>query len=226
MPFGLSNAPSTFMRVMNQVLCPFIGKFVVVYFDDILIHSTSHELHLQHLREVLSTLRVASLYTAVNKCILLTEKVLFLGYVVSKDGISVDLSKVDAIRDWAQPTTLSTTRSFYSLAFFYRRFIPYLSTIMEPITNCMKEGQFSWIETATKAFKIIKEKLITAPVLALPDFSLTFEVHCDASKVGIGDVLSQQGKPIIYFSEKLNGAKARYNTYDVELYAVVQALKH
>ncbi|XP_052291811.1 uncharacterized protein LOC127900665 [Citrus sinensis] len=226
MPFGLSNAPSTFMRVMNQVLRPFIGKFLVVYFDDILIYSTSHELHLQHLRGVLLALRATSLYTAVNKCIFLTEKVLFLGYVVSKDGISVDQSKVDAIRDWPQPTTLSATRSFHGLASFYRRFIPHFSTIMAPITNCMKGGQFSWTEAATKAFKIIKEKLITAPVLALPDFSLTFEVHCDASKVGIGAVLSQQGKPIAYFSEKLNGAKAHYSTYDVEFYAVVQALKH
>ncbi|KAH9652366.1 Endonuclease [Citrus sinensis] len=184
MPFGLSNAPSTFMRVMNQVLRPFIGKFVVVYFDDILIYSTSHELYLQHLREVLSALRAASLYTAVKKCIFLTEKVLFLGYVVSKDGISVDQSKVDAIRDWPQPTTLSATRSFHGLASFYRRFIPHFN------------------------------------------FSLTFEVHCDASKVGIGAVLSQQGKPIAYFSEKLNGAKTHYNTYDVEFYAVIQALKH
>ncbi|KAH9653391.1 Endonuclease [Citrus sinensis] len=195
MPFGLSNAPSTFMRVMNQVLRPFIGKFVVVYFDDILIYSTSHELHLQHLREVLSALRAASLYTAVNKCIFLTEKVLFLGYVVSKDGISVDQSKVDAIRDWPPPTTLSATRSFHGLASFYRRFIPHFSTIMAPITDCMKGGKFSWTEAATKAFEIIKEKLITAPVLALPDFSLTFEVHCDASKVGIGAGLSQQGLP-------------------------------
>ncbi|KAH9681591.1 Endonuclease [Citrus sinensis] len=236
MLFGLSNAPSTFMRVMNQVLRPFIGKFVVVYFDDILIYSTSHELHLQHLREVLLALRATSLYTAVNKCIFLTEKVLFLGYVVSKDGISVDQSKVDgisvdqskvdAIQDWPQPTTLSATRSFHGLASFYRRFIPHFSTIMALITDCMKEGQFSWTEAATKAFKIIKEKLITAPVLALPDFSFTFEVHCDASKVGIGAVLSQQGKPITYLSEKLNGAKAHYSTYDVEFYAVVQALKH
>ncbi|KAH9763650.1 Endonuclease [Citrus sinensis] len=237
---------------MNQVLRPFIRKFVVVYFDDILIYSTSHELHLQHLRKVLSALRAGSLYTAVNKCIFLTEKVLFLGYMVSNDGISIDQSKVDAIRDWPQPTTLSATKSFHGFASFYRRFIPHFSTIMAPITDCINGGQFSWTKAATKAFKIIKEKLVTAPVLVLPDFLLTFEwnpqarkawrrgrrresqftpplglLTCiSASKVGIGVVLSQQGKHIAYFSEKLNGAKARYNTYDMEFYAVVQALKH
>ena len=92
---------------------------------------------------------------------------------------------------------------------------------MIPITDCMKGGQSSWTKVVTKAFKIIKEKLITTPVLALPDFSITFEAYCDASKVGIGAVLSQQSKPIAYFSKILNGAKACYNTYDVEFYVVV-----
>ena len=106
------------------------------------------------------------------------------------------------------------------------RFILYFSTIMAPITDCMKGGQFSWTEAATKAFKIIKEKFITSLALALLDFSLTFKVYCDASKVSIGAILSQQGKPIAYLSEKLNEVKAHYNTYDVEFYTIVQALKH
>jgi hypothetical protein len=226
MPFGLSNAPSTFMRVMNQLFRPFIGRFVVVYFDDILIYSHDHESHLQHIRQVLSLLQKEKFYAAVAKCEFMTESVLFLGYVVSRDGISVDEAKVDAVRQWPIPRNIHEVRSFHGLASFYRRFIPNFSSIMAPITDCMKEGQFLWSQAATDAFRLIKEKLTTAPVLALPDFSQPFELHCDASKVGIGAVLSQRGRPIAYFSEKLNGSKANYNTYDVEFYAIVQALRH
>src|SRR5574338_356514 len=226
MPFGLSNAPSTFMRVMNQICRPYIGKFVVVYFDDILIYSGSTEEHLQHLREVLMILRQEQFYAATKKCMFMTHGVLFLGYVLSKEGIQVDQSKIEAIRDWPQPKTITEVRSFHGLASFYRRFIPHFSSVMAPVTDCMKGKQFAWTEEAGVAFERIKELLTTAPILVLPDFQLVFELHTDASKVGIGGVLSQKGRPIAYFSEKLSGAKMRYNTYDVEFYAVVQAIKH
>ena len=226
MPFGLSNAPSTFMRVMNQIFRPFIGKFVVVYFNDILIYSANIDLHLQHLQEVLIVLSREKFYATIAKCSFITDSVLFLGYVVSKDGLSVDESKVIAIKQWPIPTTVHEVRSFHGLVSFYRRFIPDFSTIMAPITDCMKASKFLWTTEATKAFNQIKEKLTTAPILALPDFSQPFELHCDASKIGIGAVLSQNGKPVAYFSEKLSGSKLNYSTYDLEFYAIICALKH
>ncbi|PKI79014.1 hypothetical protein CRG98_000587 [Punica granatum] len=226
MPFGLSNAPSTLMRVMNQALQPFIGKCIVVYFDDILIYSANQTEHLQHLRAILCVLRMEKFYVALKKCVFMASKVLFLGCVVSSEGLKVDESKIEVVRQWPQPRTITEVRSFHGLVSFYRRFIHHFSTIMAPLTDCMKGGKFAWTEEAEKAFQLIKMSLTTAPILVLPDFAQPFELHCDASKVGIGAILSQNNRPVAYFSEKLSGAKLNYNTYDVEFYTVVQAVKH
>ena len=196
MPFGLSNAPSTFMRVMNQIFRPFIGKFVVVYFDDILIYSANIDLHLQHLREVLIVLSREKFYAAIAKCSFMTDSVLFLGYVVSKDGLSVDESKVIAVKQWPIPTTIHEVRSFHGLVSFYRRFIPDFSTIMAPITDCMKASKFLWTTEATKAFNQIKEKLTTAPILALPNFFLplcTYSIMDDVATRKQFDFLIHDG---------------------------------
>lgn len=226
MPFGLSNAPSTFMRIMNQALRPLIGKFVVVYFDDILVFSKSLETHIDHLRQVLAILRQEKFFVASQKCEWAAEQVLFLGYVVSSKGLLMDTGKVEAIRAWPIPTSISAIRSFHGLASFYRRFVHHFSSIMAPLTECMKGTHFVWTTAAAKAFEQIKVKLTTAPVLVLPDFAETFELHCDASKLGIGAVLSQQSRPVAFYSEKLSGAKSRYSTYDVEFYAVIQSIRH
>ena len=226
MPFGLTNAPSTFMRLMNEVLRAFIGKFVVVYFDDILIYSKSMDEHLDHLRAVFNALRDARLFGNLEKCTFCTDRVSFLGYVVTPQGIEVDKAKVEAIQGWPVPTTVTQVRSFLGLAGFYRRFVKDFSTIAAPLNELTKKGvPFSWGKAQEHAFHVLKDKLTHAPLLQLPDFNKTFELECDASGIGLGGVLLQEGKPVAYFSEKLSGPILNYSTYDKELYALVRTLE-
>ncbi|KAJ9547866.1 hypothetical protein OSB04_020409 [Centaurea solstitialis] len=211
MPFGLSNAPSTFMRLMNQLFKPFIGRCVVVYFDDILVFSKTPVDHLQHLREIFILLREQKLYANPKKCHFLTTEVIFLGYLVSAQGIRMDNSKVQAITSWPIPTSLQDIRSFHGLASFYRRFIKNFSSILGPITECLKSSKFTWNVAAQKAFDELKSKVTQDPILALPNFNDVFQVECDASGIGIGGVLSQQNRPIAFFSAKLNEAQWKYS---------------
>ena len=162
MPFGLSNAPSTLIRVMNHLLRPFIGSFVVVYFDDIRIYSATKEEHLQHIQEVLGVLRREKFYAAKKKCVFMSPKLLFLGYLISGDRLEVDKVKVQAVREWPILMTLTEVRSFHGLASFYRRFIANFSSIMAPITNCMKGNTFRWTGEAETAFQLIKDRLTSA----------------------------------------------------------------
>uniref|UniRef100_A0A2N9I3J9 CCHC-type domain-containing protein n=1 Tax=Fagus sylvatica TaxID=28930 RepID=A0A2N9I3J9_FAGSY len=216
----------TFMRVMNQFLQPLIGVCVVVYFDDILIYSKTLEDHVMHLRRVFELLREKKLYANLKKCSFCVNSVTFLGYIVSDEGISMDEEKIRAIMEWPIPKTVGEVRSFHGLATFYRRFVKGFSAIAAPLTDCLKKDNFEWGESTELAFNTLKTALTTAPILSLPDFEKLFEIDCDASGVGIGGVLSQEGKPIAYFSEKLNGPKLNYSTYDLEFYAIVQTIKH
>ena len=160
--------------------------------------------------------------SSFKKCVFMTPKVLFLGYVVSGNGLRVDKSKIEVLRQWPRPHNITEVRSFHGLAAFYQCFIPHFSSIMALMTDYMKGGQFHWTKEAEDAFQLIKVCLTTAPILVLPNFSQPFELDCDALKVGIGEVLRQHGRPIAYFSKKLSGSRVRYSTYDVE--SVVQAV--
>ena len=169
MPFGLSNAPSTFMRLMNHVLRKYIGLFVVVYFDNILVYSKTFDDHVKHLRVVFETLRDSKLYGKLTKCYLCKESVVFLGYMNSSRGAKVDEKKIGAIRDWPKPVSIADVRSFHGLTSFYRRFVKRLQLYCCSYDRMLEKGnKFRWSEDAKKAFELIKEKLCTAPVLALP----------------------------------------------------------
>jgi hypothetical protein len=213
------------MRLMNEVLKPFLGKFVVVYLDDILIFSRNKEEHLKHVRQVLQWLQEERLLINLKKCTFLQTKLVYLGFVVSKEGLKMDSEKVKAILEWPTPQSTFEVRSFHGLVSFYRKFIRNFSQICAPLTECMKKGKFEWTTTTMKEFADLKKKVTEKLVLALPNFDKVFQVDCDASRTTIGAVLSQEGRPITFFSEKLNDAKRKYFVYDQEFYAIVQALK-
>jgi len=225
-PFGLTNAPNIFMRLMNHVLRDCTCKYVVVYFDDILVYSQILESHLSHLREVLLVLRNNSLFANRDKCTFCVDNVVSLGFIVNKNGVHVDPEKIKAIQEWPIPQNVGEVRSFHGLASFYRRFVPNFSSLASPLNESVKkDAPFCWTEKQDQAFKRLKAQLTNAPILALPNVAKTFELECDASGVGIEAMLLQGGHPIAYFSEKLHGATLNYPTYDKELYALVRALK-
>ncbi|KAK1681467.1 hypothetical protein QYE76_042315 [Lolium multiflorum] len=189
--------------------------------QDLLAKGKNLEDHVQHVREVLCILRHEKLFANLPKCHFAQNKLVFLGFVVSANGIEVDSSKVEAIHNWPTPTNVGQVRSFHGLAGFYRRFVKDFSTIACPLNELTKKNvPFVWGKAQQKAFDELKKRLTEAPLLALPDFAKTFEIECDASGLGIGGVLMQNGKPVAYYSEKLDGARLNYPIYDKELYAL------
>ncbi|XP_049388453.1 uncharacterized protein LOC125852779, partial [Solanum stenotomum] len=226
MSFGLTNAPAAFMDLMTRVFRPYLDSFVIVFIDDILVYSRSRSEHEQHLRIVLQTLRDQRLYAKFSKCEFWLESVAFLGHVVSKEGIRVDPAKIEAIRDWHRPTSVTEIRSFVGLAGYYRRFVEGFSTIAAPLTRLTRvDVPFVWSEECEASFLRLKELLTTAPILTLPVEGEGFTVYCDASGVGLGCVLMQQGRVIAYASRQLKIHERNYPTHDLELAAVVFALK-
>jgi hypothetical protein len=204
MPFGVTNAPTIFMDYMNRIFHPFLDKFVVVFIDDILIYSKSEEEHKEHLRLVLQLLKEKQLYANLGKCEFWLEEVKFLGHVISKEGIAVDPSKVEAVAAWERPKTATEIRSFVGLAGYYRRFIEGFAKIVAPLTNLTRKNQiFAWTYECEKSFQLMKEKLTTSPVLVLPQPEEPYEVYCDASYQGLGCVLMQHKQVVAYASRQL-----------------------
>ena len=165
------------------------------------------------------------LYTKFKKCEFWLEKVAFLDHVVSKDGISVDPSKVEAVSNWAQPTTITEVRSFLGLAGYYRKFVEGFSKIASPLTNLTRKNvKFQWTDSCERSFMELKQRLVSAPILAIPTGSGGLVVYSDASKCGLGCVLMQNGRVIAYASRQLKDYEKNYPTHDLELAAVVFAL--
>eukprot|EP00253_Pinus_taeda_P029424 PITA_29424 len=225
-PFGLTNAPAVFMNLMNSVFRQYLDKFVQVFLDDILIYSKNEEEHEEHLRLVLSCLRERQLYGKLSKCSFFQERIHYLGHIISGEGISVDPEKVKAIMDWPIPRNAHEIRSFMGLAEYYRRFVEGFSKITKPITTLQRKGiRYEWTEECSKAFSELKRLLTSAPILRVPDMDKDFTVCTDASKHGLGAVLMQDRGVIAYASRKLKPHEELYATHDLELAAVVLALK-
>ncbi|KAJ9544341.1 hypothetical protein OSB04_024048 [Centaurea solstitialis] len=226
MSFGLTNAPAVFMDLMNRVCKPYLDVFAIVFIDDILIYSKTAKEHGEHLRKVLEMLKWERLYAKFSKCEFWLKEVQFLGHIVTQEGIKVDPAKIEAIKDWETPKSPSEVRSFLGLAGYYRRFIEHFSAIATPLTALTKKDvKFEWTSTCEYAFNNLKGKLTTAPILTLPNGTDGFVVYCDASKLGLGCVLTQDGKVIAYASRKLKVHELNYPTHDMELAAAVFALK-
>ncbi|WVZ51471.1 LOW QUALITY PROTEIN: hypothetical protein U9M48_002616 [Paspalum notatum var. saurae] len=219
MSFGLTNAPAYFMYLMNKVFMEYLDKFVVVFIDDILVFSTNEEEHEKHLRMVLQKLRENQLYAKLSKCEFWLLEVSFLGHIISKGGISVDPCIIKVVQDWVAPQNVSEIRSFLGLAGYYRRFVKNFSKIAQPLSKLLAKGAtFEWTNKCQFSFEELKKLLTTEPVLIMPYVQKLFTMYCATSRQGLGCVLMQEG-------HVLREHEQNYPTHDLELVAVVHALK-
>jgi len=227
MPFGLCNAPATFMRLMNDLLRPFMEDFVIVYLDDILIYSQTWEEHLVHIQKVLEVLQGSQLRLNEKKCEFARTELVYLGFVVGGGQRKIDPGKVEVITNWPRPSTVTEVRSFVGACQYLRKFIRNFSVLAAPLHGLTKAGQkFEWGKNHEDAFQLLKKKISEAPVLALPNLQRPFEVEADASNYAMGAVLLQDRRPVEYYSELFAGSIKNYPPYDKEFYALYQAVKH
>ncbi|KAI5652974.1 hypothetical protein M9H77_30161 [Catharanthus roseus] len=226
MPFGLTNAPATFCTLMNKLFHPYLDQFVVVYLDDIVIYSQTLKEHKEHLRKVFQVLKDNELYVKKEKCSFAQEEVLFLGHKIKGGKLMMEDTKVQAIQRWEPPTKVHELRSFLGLVNYYRRFIKGYSARAAPLTDLLKKNRpWAWSEDCQRAFEDLKKAICKDPILSLPDYSKSFEVHTDASDFAIGGVLMQDGHPIAYESRKLNETERRYTVQEKEMTAIIHCLR-
>lgn len=204
MPFGLFNAPSTFQAIMNSVFKPYLWKFVLVFFDDILVFSKNLHDHVAHITTVFETLSVHHLQVKLCKCTFGQSSIDYLGHTISAAGVAVDTTKVQCIQAWPKPTTVKGLSGFLGLARYYRKFVQNFGLIARPLADILKKNSFLWTPVADHAFTSLKEALMTTPVLALPNFDKPFTV---------GAILSQDQHLITYLSKSLSDLHRALRTY-------------
>lgn len=226
MPFGLTNAPATFQALMNSVFKPFLRKFVLVFFDDILIYSPTMEMHLQHLTQVFQVMKENQLYAKMSKCSFAQMQTEYLDHIISTEGLQTDPSKHEVVKHWLKPKSVRELRGFLGLAGYYRRFVRGYGIISKPLSNTLKKNAFKWTSEAEHAFEELKVALCTALVLTLPDFSKEFTVEADACAQGMGAVLKQQGRPVAYFSKSFGNKHLELSIYEKEYLAITQAVEN
>lgn len=216
---------------MDKVLAGIPRQECVVYLDDILVHGETFQAALESLKRVLERVRAAGLKLHPEKCCLLRQEVTFLGHKLGKGGVGAMEEKVQAVKDWPIPTSLSGLKSFLGLASYYRRFVRGFSCVAAPLFRLLQKGEtFVWSQECHTAFTALQDALVNAPVLSPPDPNLPFILDTDASSVGLGAVLSQattEGERVVaYYSRTFNKAEKRYCVTRRELLAVVSAIRH
>jgi hypothetical protein len=225
MPYGVTGGPATFQGVMNEILAPILRKFVLVFVDDILIYSKTLEDHAQHLQQVFAVLEQQGLKVKKSKCAFAKKEFAYLGHIISAQGVSTDKGKVAPIIKWQPPTNVKELRSFLGMTGYYRKFIKSYGIISRTLTDFLKKGaQYVWNSKKEAAFQALKSALVTAPVLALPDFSKTFIVETDACSKGVGAVLIQDNHPLAFISKALGPRHRGLSTYEKECLAILMAV--
>ena len=226
MPFGLKNAPATFQRMMDTALRGLIGKHCFVYLDDIVIYGKTYQEHNENLQILFERLRQVGLKLQPDKCEYIRPELEYLGHLITKDGVKPNPKKISAVQNFKQPTNVTEVKSFLGLVGYYRKFIRNFSTISKPLTNLTKkETEWQWTDKCTQAFTTLRSALCKEPVLRYPDYAKEFVLTTDASNVGIGAVLSQEGHPCCYISSTLDKAQQNYTTTEKELLAIVWSIK-